>query len=275
MAQSVDAVQIEVEMDSDDLLFEMDSDDEEEEDRSFLSTPPSSGYALDAASKLKGIPELHINIVPSTDTMRSQESRSLSTVEVIHEDSETDDRHRNYGNDTPSRTRRNANTSKSGHSTLLSPQKSSQFGVKSSGSLRIKKMSESKSMLSRTLNVHSALVNLNKRHFDDQQGTGYHDNSLSESMEAKPSAVAKTFNPPKQWLETLNLDENKRKTKRRAQSNATTKPSGHGTLTVGTHTFSGIWAKTADSKKAGDPGNDGVEENRRGVLLEDDDNDNA
>ena len=37
--QSVDTVQIEE--DSDDLLFEMDSD--EEEDRSFLSTPPSSG----------------------------------------------------------------------------------------------------------------------------------------------------------------------------------------------------------------------------------------
>merc|ERR1719499_2655366 len=277
MAQSVDAVQIEVEMDSDDLLFEMDSDDEEEEDRSFLSTPPSSGYALDAASKLKGIPELHINIVPSTDTMRSQESRSLSTVEVIHEDSETDDRHRNYGNDTPSRTRRNANTSKSGHSTLLSPQKSSQFGVKSSGSLRIKKMSESKSMLSRTLNVHSALVNLNKRHFDDQQGTRYHEatHSLSESIEPKPSAVAKTFNPPKQWLETLKLDENKRKTKGRAQSNAT-KPSSNGTLTVGTHTFSGIWAKTTDSKKAGDPDGDGAEEqNRRGVQLEDGDDDSA
>ena len=159
-AQSVDTLQIHETLedsnisdrdDGDDLLFEMDDDDddddedEDDEDRSFLSTPPSSGYALDAASRLKGIPELHINIVPSADTLRSQESRSLSAVEVIHEDSETDDRV--FAVEAPSRKRRNAklNATKNGGTLpLLSPLKSSQFGLKSSGSLRIKSPFESK-----------------------------------------------------------------------------------------------------------------------------------
>lgn len=269
VAQSVDTL----DLDPDDLMFEMDEEDDDDEDRSFMSTPPSSGYAPEAASKLKQIPELHINIISSADTVRSQESRSLSAVEIIHEDSETDDRV--FAVEAPSRKRRNANTSKNsggghhGNQPLLSPQKSSQFGMKSSGSLRIKSKFESKSVLSRTLNVHSALVNLNKWRVDEEHSAKYHEatQSLSNSLEPSGAVAAKTFNPPKEWLEALKLDENKRKTKGRAQPN-TVKPSGNGTLTVGTHTFSGIWAKTRGTN--GDVDCDGGNDSNRGSQEEED-----
>jgi len=255
-AQSVDTLHIHDDSerdDDDDLVFAMDDEDEDDEDRSFMDTPESSVYALDAGSKLKGIPELHINIMPSADTMRSQSSIS---AEVIHEDSETDDRV--LGVDPSSRSRRNAKSGLHGQGqNMLSPLKSSQFGmkIKSSGSLRIKSPFESKSVLSRTLNVHSALVSLNKRRFEQQHGTkGHHEATQSDSLGVKGPAAAKTFNPPKQMLDALKLDDNKRKTKGRAASNAgkgpPLKPAMNGTLTVGTHTFSGIWAKSMQSHAA-------------------------
>merc|ERR1712083_794897 len=94
-------------------------------------------------------------------------------------------------------------------------------------------------MLSRTLNINSAAVNLHRRR-----------DSNDESETGSNRSVAKTFNPPKQWLESFKLDENTSKRRKRAHKNQShVVKRDNGTLTVGTHTFKGIWANTGGGNR--------------------------
>merc|ERR1712113_1032721 len=122
------------------------------------------------------------------------------------------------------------------------------FRIKTSKSLQINSGFQTKSLLAKTLNKNSALVNLNNRSQFEQINKGsLHSHSSHQNVNKKMEP--KTFNPPKQWLDGLKMDQNKKLYAKHSPIKIRKSPNHQKnlakTLTVGNHTFSGIWARTS------------------------------
>eukprot|EP00484_Ammonia_sp_Unknown_P028438 CAMPEP_0197033494 /NCGR_PEP_ID=MMETSP1384-20130603/11887_1 /TAXON_ID=29189 /ORGANISM="Ammonia sp." /LENGTH=824 /DNA_ID=CAMNT_0042463307 /DNA_START=75 /DNA_END=2549 /DNA_ORIENTATION=+ len=248
-----------------DVLFAMDDamDDDakfkmDDNEASLTHTPISSAF-------LGQIPELNITNQASQETVQTRQtidtgSRSfnMEDVDVIHENSETDDRL--FGIDSPTQPYTRA---RSTASSLSKPYNnvnasymyslSSNIKMKSSGARQINnKTVQSKSLLSKTLNKNSALVNLsNHSQFESQiSAAKYHpqvaideitgdldeddddddnEESVSEKKRAsktrKNVATPKTYQPSKQWLDVMHSAEDKKHGKAHSNhSHSATKP---------------------------------------------------
>ena len=166
---------------------------------------------------------------------------------------------------------------------MLSPLTSTNFKINQSKSVQINKSYHSKSLLSKTLNKNSALVNLNRKsQFNTNTASSKYHPKQSPSPSNDNNHISwnnnndiqnpKTFNPSKQWMDALlnsksnednnnrqnrpNLSYNKYKSRPKAitgknNSNKKDEPkkNQNGTLTYNGHTFHGIWANTSPKQE--------------------------
>ena len=134
--------------------------------------------------------------------------------------------------------------------------------MKKSKSLSINSGFQSKSLLSKTLNKNSALVNLNNRSqlIPTKHTLSRSPSNNHQTVNKKLNIVnPKTFNPPKQWIDVLKMDQNKKTYSKHAPIKVRKSPSKPiaNTLTVNNHTFTGIWAKTLPREDVFDDGGGG------------------